>query len=77
MKQKFRILFIRKGEPGSIIETEISYEIKPELDEIEQLKGEFYKYFTRKRFEYRRAVAISSPRPSREGNRGGPNSRGV
>jgi len=59
IKQKFRILFNRAGQPGSIIETVLYVESKEQISNVnKELEYAFYQYFSRKRYTYKRAIEL-------------------
>jgi hypothetical protein len=63
IKKKFRILFNRIHEPGSIIETVLYVEFNQDGKTGEAMAGKeietaFYYYFSSKRYTYKRAVEL-------------------
>ena len=62
-KKKFRILFNRLGEPGSILETVLYVEFNSLGNGNQKMVGKeietaFYYYFSSKRYAYKRAIEL-------------------
>lgn len=59
IKQKFRILFNKVGQPRSIAETILYVESKEQIANVDRsLEFAFYQYFSRKRYAYKRAIEL-------------------